>query len=373
MKTNIYDLWLTDKAEMKIKEILTGLGFLERVGPCDPDGELPHLAEELGFSQRSHDVHGVSRFIYNSDLFPKWSRNLEKYEEILHRLDRNEIQTVSLLEPNYPPRLREIYDPPYLLFYKGILPQREARSAAIVGARKATEYGRWCAYSMSRCLAEHRVHVVSGMALGADTYAHKGAVDAGGRTTAVLGSGVDLFTPASNRRLAESILEKEGCILSEFLPGTPGAAHHYPRRNRIISGISECVIVVEAGVRSGTTITANMALEQGRDVYAVPGNITSVYSAGANRLIKEGAIPLISTEDILEEMNISPHQTAIRHETLGSTEQAVYNMIEKSGEITFENLCAGLDLQAPIAAGILTVLELKGMIFKIRNKIMIAK
>ena len=172
----------------------------------------------------------------------------------------------------------------------------------MVGSRKSTLYGREITLKLSAELAAMGITVVSGMALGIDTWAHQGALDAGGRTVAVLGSGVDICYPARNRRLKEDIT-RQGAVISEFPPGTTPVPQNFPQRNRIISGISLGTIVVEAMERSGALITADFALEQGREVFAVPGNINSPYSRGCNRLIKQGAKLVEKVDDILDELD----------------------------------------------------------------------
>ena len=373
---SVYDIWFAQKAGNKIRECFALMGV-----------DLDELTRET--CHRWDRIHFTENF-YHSVFFPKWKREAENYQPLLERIKTEDIQTVSIFQPEYPERLRQIFDPPFLLYYKGKLPEAGEGTAAVIGSRKATEYGRYVAYTIGRSLGSRGIHVISGLALGADTFAHRGALEGKGRTTAVLGSGVDICTPSSNRNLAERILEGDGCLLSEFPPGTPACPRNYPKRNRVISGLSQCVIVAEAAEKSGTSITAGLALEQGRDVYAVPGNITSPYSQGTNRLIKDGAIPLLSTEDLLEEMDFGSSDllknpfSMLKKESpfenrkkatrlLGKDELEIYETLEKEGELTFDQLCLQAKIPVSKMAGILTVLEMKGMIFKKRNKIMIAK
>ena len=196
--------------------------------------------------------------------------------------------------------LDDIIDPPKKLFYRGNLPNERLKTVAIVGARKPTSYGKEIAFSLGKKLAEHGIVVVSGMALGIDAVAHQGALDAGGATIAVLGNGVASFYPRTNANLGHKIIEQGGAVLSEYEPTMPALAHQFLERNRIVSGLSDAVIVVEAAIRSGTLSTANHALNQGREVFAVPGNISSPLSEGCNNLIKMGAHPLTSVDDVLD-------------------------------------------------------------------------
>lgn len=194
----------------------------------------------------------------------------------------------SLEDTAYPEKLRGIPDPPYALYVKGRLPDEVQKSVAVVGARMCSEYGRAAALQLARRLAAQGICVVSGMARGIDTAGHMGALEADGITCAVLGCGVDICYPKSNTQLYHDILQK-GCILSEYPPGTPPQPGLFPQRNRIISGLSDVVVVVEARERSGSLITADQALEQGRDVYAVPGRMYDSLSVGCNGLIRQGA------------------------------------------------------------------------------------
>lgn len=212
--------------------------------------------------------------------------------------EKEKIKLCAEQDDAYPGKLRHIYNPPALLFYKGTLSQPD-RKIAVVGARKASPYGRNVALELGRDLTRAGVCVVSGGARGIDTAAHEGALKAGG-TIAVLGCGVDVAYPAENRKLFDQIAES-GLLLSEYAPGTSPNAKHFPARNRIISGLSDGVVVVEAAVKSGSLITAELALSEGRDVFAVPGSVFSESSKGCHKLIKQGAKLVDQAEDILEE------------------------------------------------------------------------
>jgi DNA processing protein len=208
---------------------------------------------------------------------------------------------VAAGEPAYPRLLKEIADPPQLLFHRGTLHPGDAKAIALVGSRRASLAGARIARELSGALAGCGFTVVSGLARGIDTAAHRGALDAGGRTIAVLGSGIDIIYPRENRKLASEI-ERSGTLVSELPPGTQPKRHTFPRRNRIISGLSLGTVVVEAGPSSGALITAGCALEQNRSVFAVPGTPGFEGSEGTNRLIKEGATLVESARDIVEEL-----------------------------------------------------------------------
>jgi len=227
---------------------------------------------------------------------------LEKLvERELHLLKEVGGKIVTLKDDDYPKRLREIYDPPMLLYVRGELKKEDELAVSIVGSRKTSPYGRWATEKISQELARRGVTIVSGMARGIDSLAHWGAISGGGRTIAVLGCGVDVIYPRENRNLFTKIID-HGAVISEFPMGSPPEAGHFPKRNRIISGLSLGVVVVQASEKSGSLITAGYALEQGREVFAVPGNVGAEGSRGTNRLIREGAKMVESSEDILEEI-----------------------------------------------------------------------
>ena len=282
-----------------------------------------------------------------------------------------EIKTVAIGDDGYPALLRHIKDPPETLYFAGDLALASGLSVSVVGTRSATSYGMWAAMKLSETLAGHGAVVTSGMALGIDTCAHKGALKAEGKTIAVLGSGFDRCSPASNRRLMEEIAEK-GLLLSEYPPETPAAVYTFPRRNRIISGLSVATVIVEAGRSSGALITAERAAEQGREVYAIPSNIDRARGIGANKLIKEGALPLIVLEDLLDDLGIRRKTLARRLENLGEAEAEVVKYIENAGEVTVNELCRQTQRPPSEINGILTVLEIKGVVCSFMGKIFIA-
>ena len=209
---------------------------------------------------------------------------------------------ISLSDPEYPQRLKEIYDPPVILFVKGSIDVLAQPGIAMVGTRHPTPYGSGMAERLSTDLATRGLVIISGMARGIDTMSHRGAIAAKGKTVAVLGTGIDVMYPKENTRLAEQIVALGGALITEFPVGTPPTPQNFPIRNRIISGMSAGVLVVEAAEYSGTRITSRLALEQNRDVYAVPGNVTNKNSWGPNTLIKQGAKLVATWEDVWEEL-----------------------------------------------------------------------
>jgi len=282
------------------------------------------------------------------------------------------IERVRLEDKDYPRLLKQVANPPKELYYRGEISLASKLSVAIVGTRKATRYGIWAAINLAERLAGHGVVVTSGMASGDDTCGHRGAIKGGGKTIAVLGCGVDICSPASNRRLMEEIAD-DGLLISEYPPGMNATKYTFPQRNRIISGISAAVVVVEAGLSSGALITAEHAAEQGRDVYAIPGNIDSAMSIGTNKLIKDGALPLIVADDLLDDLGIKREPTANRLKGLGKAESDIVKLIESNGEVTVDLLCRLTGKNPPEINGIITVLEIKGMVYTFMGKIFVAK
>ena len=229
-------------------------------------------------------------------------RSIESAQDELAKAAAAGIQTVSLDNQEYPPELRQIYDPPLVLYVRGSVAAISRPGIAMVGTRHPTPYGMGMAERLACDLAARNLVIFSGLARGVDTFAHRGAVSAKGKTVAVFGTGVDVMYPKENTRLADQILSLGGALISEFPLGTFAAPQNFPIRNRIISGISLGVLVVEAAEYSGTRITARCALEQNREVFAVPGNVTNKNSWGPNTLIKQGAKLVATWEDIWEEL-----------------------------------------------------------------------
>ena len=221
-----------------------------------------------------------------------------------------EIKTIKYNDEKYPGILKRYELMPEILYCIGDLPDPDKKSVAIVGARGCSDYGRGEATRFATSLAAAGIQVISGMALGVDSAAHEGALKAGGRTFAVFGCGVDLCYPVSKGRLYERII-KNGGIISEYEPGTPALPHHFPVRNRIISGLSDAVLVIEARRRSGSLITANYAIEQGKTVYALPGRIRDSLSEGTNDLICQGAIPAVSPEQIIRDFGLNDETSTV--------------------------------------------------------------
>lgn len=275
------------------------------------------------------------------------------------------VDIVTLLDEEYPGSLRRIHDPPPVLYVRGGFLPGDSDAAAVVGSRAATVYGKVTAERIARDLSAAGVTVVSGLARGIDSSAHRGALDGGGRTIAVLGSGLDLLYPPENRRLAEEIATG-GAVISEFPFGTAPDKRNFPMRNRTISGLSLGVLVVEAAARSGALITAGLALDEGREVFAVPGNITSATSAGPNGLIRDGAKLVQSAADIIEEfphLASRPLGAGAPSETtdLSEDEEAVLSRIGRE-PLTLDEVIRRSPVPSSRTTALLTALEIKGLV-----------
>ncbi len=292
-------------------------------------------------------------------------RNVKEQYEILMKKD---IRLILWGTKEYPEKLMEIPDPPYALYVKGNLPAEHVPAMAIVGARRCTPYGEKYALEFGKALAEYGVQIISGLARGVDGIGQRGALMGKGKTFAILGCGVDICYPKEHIGLYTDILEQGGGIISEQPPGTPPLPQHFPKRNRIISGLSDNVLVIEARERSGSLITADMALEQGKDVYALPGPVNSSFSQGCNSLIWQGAGVLLSPEILLEELQIKGpglyKNSDKNQKMLESPENIVYSCVGLYPK-SVSQLMEETKLQPEKILNLLVSLELQGYIREI--------
>jgi len=279
--------------------------------------------------------------------------------------EEKEIRKITLQDKEYPAILKEISDPPKELYIKGEIIPQDKVAVAVVGTRKYSQYGKQAVLDIAGKLAKLGITIVSGLAKGIDTFAHQAALENNGRTIAVLGSGMDKksFSPLRNYELGEKIAEN-GAVISEYPQGTPGAIFTYPQRNRIISGLSLGVVVIEAPQESGALITANLALEQNREVFAVPGDIYSKNSQGTNQLIKMGAKLVNDIEDILEELNLShlinaPRKEKVKPET--KEEEIILSFLSLQ-PVHIDEIIKLSKLPVSVVNSTLTVLELRGAV-----------
>jgi DNA processing protein len=303
----------------------------------------------------------------------------ESNEEILE-LNKINAQAVSIEDAAYPLSLKNIHDPPPVLYFKGDLLPGDGLAIAIVGTRRASPYGLEIAGKIAWELAQRGLIVVSGLALGIDAAAHEGALRAGGRTIAVLGSGIDRIAPLTNLELAARI-ERQGAVVSEFPLGQEPEKWTFPQRNRIISGLSLGVIVVEGHYDSGAMITAKQALEQGREVFAVPGNIELEQSKGPHWLIKQGAKLVECVEDVLEELNLQLPQITndqypmtnegINYQELNEEEKKIIEILSL-GPKHLDEIAFKADWPVQQAAACLTLLEIKKLVRQLPGKMFTA-
>lgn len=353
MKRNII-IWLNyiGISNNMIKKILNYPGDIEEILIMD----LEVLRSKLNISKVASEKIINKRKNIDKDL-----------------IEIKEFNVITFLDEEYPESLKYIEDNPLVLYYKGNIDLLKADSIGIVGTRKATTYGRYVCEKITSELVNNNLVVVSGLASGIDTIAHRKALEVNGKTIAVLGCGITICYPKRNEKLYEDI-ESKGLILSEFPPTTAPLAYNFPQRNRIISGLSKAIVVVEAKEKSGSLITARYAAEQGRDVFAVPGNVNSLYSRGTNRLIRDGAIPLLEINDILDfmpDLKIKMEKSSLDLNLyLSDLEKEILNLIEK-GPISSDLLSRLLNINIKDLNGILTVLELKGVIKEINSQFII--
>ena len=280
----------------------------------------------------------------------------------MEKLERHRVNALICEDPAYPSRLKEIYDYPPVLYVKGSLPAEDEACLAIVGTRRPTVYGRQVTEEMVTDLARSSITIISGLARGIDSVAHRAALDVGGKTVAVFGSGLDIVYPGENAKLAQAIVE-HGALVSEYPLGVNPKAENFPLRNRIMSGLSLGVLVVEAGERSGALITAQQAVEQNREVFAVPGSILSPASQGTNRLIQEGAKLVRNHADILQELNLT---IVIQQAEIGEfspaneVESAILKQLSSEPN-HIDEICRRSGLTTSEVSSTLAMLELKGI------------
>ncbi len=295
--------------------------------------------------------------------------NYEACRKELGELGEKGMRFVIWVDEEYPERLREIYDYPMGLFVRGKLPDSGCPSVAVVGARGCTEYGEQLAKGFARALAENGVQIISGLAAGIDGAAHRGALEAKMPTFGVLGCGVNICYPSEHFRIYEE-MGRSGGILSEFGPDTPPRAANFPMRNRIISGLADAIVVVEARAKSGSLITADLGMEQGREIFALPGRVTDHLSEGCNHLIQQGAHLAVSPEDVLEYLGVKYRKKLIIHEKnvngLAKKEKLVYSCLDFKPK-HLDQIAAQTGLGISDCMGILLELELGGYVFRSAN------
>lgn len=296
------------------------------------------------------------------------------YEVALLEAQKHGVGIITYVDQGYPMQLKSVYDAPVIIFVKGRLLKQDNKSIAIVGTRHPTAYGKKAAYNIGKGLADQGFTIISGMASGIDSASHLGALDSGGRTLAILGTGLDQCYPKSNKKLYSKIIESGGA-LSEYPIGTDARPYHFPQRNRIISGLSCGVVVVEAGMKSGTMITVNHGLDQGKQIFAVPGNIYNSMSKGTNQLLRNGAAIVTEVSDILNELGYSYIEETVQrdYKDLSQLESEILQVIIKNEPIVIEELLMYTKSSVVNIGAYITALELKGYIDRVAGNMLVVK
>ncbi|MEK7616449.1 MAG: DNA-processing protein DprA [Patescibacteria group bacterium] len=349
---------------MKNIPYLLALHSIDGLGPIRLKAILDYFKDpKLAWEANVNEIRKIGIPQQVVDLLAETRKKLEPLE-YAETIKNSGISWVTVFNEDYPKLLAQIYDPPIVLYYKGeILPQDE-KAIAVVGTRKMSGYGKVVTDDLTRGLILAGMTIISGLARGVDTEAHKIALEESGRTLAILGGGVSRIFPPENTELAHQITEGHGAVISEFPPDYPSLAGNFPARNRIISGLSKAVLVTEAAEDSGSLITARLALEQGRDVYAVPGPITSSLSKGPIDLIKEGARPVFDAKDILDDLGVGNVPRVIDHgsrEKLTEDERKILGCLENES-MHIDEICRKTTLQPGVVSATLLKMEITGFV-----------
>ena len=364
-----------DNLPMTSTEACIALNMLPTMGPVRLRKllEVFQMPERILAARRDdlRKVDGVGREVV--DQISNWETVVDLPAE-LRRINDFGARVITQFSPQYPKSLREIHSPPIVLYVWGEIQDRDHHAIGIIGARRTTHYGTESAKKLAYQLAYSGLTVISGLARGIDTAAHQGALAAKGRTIAVIGSGLSKLYPPENKALAQRIGNGNGAVVSEFSMEIEPDRQTFPMRNRIISGWSHGILVVEAGANSGALITASQALEQGRSVYAVPGHINAPSAIGSNRLIQQGAKLVMDAHDILDDLQIlvpeakpAPGTAARPLPELNDQERRVYDAIEAS-ETPIDQIASECDLPSSTVSSILLALELKRLVKQLPGK-----
>lgn len=342
---------------------LLALHSIDGLGPIRLKNILDYFKDsKLAWEAKKDDllILGIPKNVV--ELLDQTRKKLDP-QTYAESIKKSGISYITFFDENYPGLLKQIYDPPTVLYFKGELKDEE-KTLAVVGTRKITGYGKVATGEFVKGLVAGGLTIVSGLAKGVDSQAHLSTLHVGGRTIAVLGGGLNYIYPPENKSLAEQIVQSGGLILSEFPPDYPSLPGNFPSRNRIISGLSLGVLVIEAAEDSGSLITARLALEQGREVFAVPGPITSNLSKGPIDLIKEGARVVMNAEEVLDELGINQVQSAsfkVQSENLTEDEKKVLDCLENE-QLHIDEICRKLNLSAAKVSGTLLKMEISGFV-----------
>ena len=357
---------MTEKEALYLLSHTTGIGAVSLMKLRDFFGDYCQVLTESRSSLEKSGILSGKKINALFECKEKEASILDEY----HKLKDKSVRFITHLEPEYPERLRSYHDKPAGLFVKGKLPKDHLPSVAIIGARNCTEYGRDTARNLAENLAEKGVQIISGLALGVDGAAHEGALNGGGSTFAVLGTGINLCYPREHYRLFEA-MQKDGGVISEFVPGTAPAAMNFPMRNRIISGLADAVVITEAREKSGSLITADLALEQGKEVFAVPGRWNDPLSKGCNRLLQMGAAVCLGAHDIFEYLGLKYEKKLIvkknSEKRLAKKEIMVYSFLDSRPKY-LEEIVKNCQISVSEAMEILMDLELSGLVQSAGNQ-----
>lgn len=345
------------------KRYWIGFNLIKGIGAVRMQALIQHFGDlEVAWKAAPADLAeaGLGAKVIERILQARETVSLEKLWE---KIGSQGINILTWEDESYPGRLKEIDQPPPVLYIRGEYLPDDLFAVAIVGTRRITPYGRQITEELSSFLAANGITVISGLARGVDAIAHQSTLKAGGRTIAVLGSGVDKIYPPEHRALAEQMMER-GAVVSDYAPGTPPDASNFPPRNRIISGLSLAVVVVEAGETSGALITAEFAAEQGREVFAVPGSILAPQSKGTNKLIQQGALPLLSVNDLMQALDLTRvgEQKAARKVIPADETEARLMNVLGSEPLHVDEIRNQAELPIEKVSAALALMELKGMV-----------
>jgi DNA processing protein len=348
---------------MADKRYWIGFNLIKGIGAVRMQALIQHFGDlEVAWSAAPVELAraGLSLKLIERIMQARAGVDLEK---LLAKIETQHIKILTWEDEDYPQRLKEIEQPPPVLYLRGAYLPDDIFAVAIVGTRRVTPYGRQITEELASFLAANGITVISGLARGVDALAHQTALKAGGRTIGVLGSGVDKIYPPEHRALAEQMLER-GAIVSDYAPGTPPDASNFPPRNRIISGLSLAVVVVEAGETSGALITAEFAAEQGREIFAVPGSILAPQSKGTNKLIQNGALPLLSVNDLMQALDLTrvgEHKAARKIIPTDETEACLMSVLGNE-PLHVDEIRNQTELPIEKVSAALALMELKGMV-----------
>jgi len=348
---------------MNDKKYWVGFNLIKGIGAVRMQALIRYFDDlESAWKAKPVDLAGAGLSLKLIERITQARENVD-LDKVWAKIESQGIKILTWEDETYPQRLKEIEQPPPVLYVRGEYLLDDLFAVAIVGTRRVTSYGRQITEELAAYLGANGITVISGLARGVDAIAHHAALKAGGRTIGVLGSGVDKIYPPEHRQLAEQLMA-HGAIISDYAPGTPPDASNFPPRNRIISGLSLAVVVIEAGETSGALITAEFAAEQGREIFAVPGSILAPQSKGTNKLIQKGALPLLSIHDLMQALDLTrvgEHKTARKSIPADETEARLMKALTDE-PLHVDEIRNQTELPIEKVSATLALMELKGMV-----------